>query len=125
MKLYLAGPMRGYKDFNFPAFHAKAAELRAEGYEVFSPAERDEKKYGTEVSKSETGSLTDVAATVGFSLREALGADCKWICEEADGIYLMKGWRASKGANAERALCVALGLLIIDEDNLGHIEGGA
>ena len=41
-KLYVAGPMRGYPDFNFPAFHAAAAALRAKGHIVFNPAEHDE-----------------------------------------------------------------------------------
>ena len=37
--LYIAGPMRGYPDHNFPAFRAAAAALRRAGYGVVNPAE--------------------------------------------------------------------------------------
>ena len=40
MNIYVAGPMRGYPEFNFPSFHAAAAQLRAAGHTVFNPAER-------------------------------------------------------------------------------------
>lgn len=39
MRLYLAGPMTGLPDYNFPAFHAAAAQWRALGWEVENPAE--------------------------------------------------------------------------------------
>lgn len=38
-RIYLAGPMTGLPDLNFPAFHAEAARLRALGYDVVNPAE--------------------------------------------------------------------------------------
>ena len=34
--------MRGYDEFNFPAFHSGAAKLREQGHEVFNPAATDE-----------------------------------------------------------------------------------
>ena len=40
-RVYLAGPMRGYPEFNFPEFFDAAASLRIRGFEVWSPAERD------------------------------------------------------------------------------------
>lgn len=39
MKIYLAGPMTGIKDLNFPRFHGEAARLRALGHQVINPAE--------------------------------------------------------------------------------------
>lgn len=114
MKIYVAGPMRGIPEFNFPAFFAAAEKLRAEGHEVFNPAERDNLRHGTDISKGNTsGDEAQAAKTHGFSLREALKDDTSWICDNADGIAVLPGWENSKGAVAERALGVALGLEII------------
>lgn len=114
MKVYVAGPMRGIKDFNFPAFDAAADELRADGHEVFNPADRDRAVHGADVNKSETGDLSDPAVVAsGFDLRAALGADMEWICRDADAIYLLPGWSNSKGATAERATALALSLVVL------------
>jgi Domain of unknown function (DUF4406) len=115
MKIYLAGPMRGIPEFNFPAFFAATAEMRANGHEVFNPAERDNLRHGTDISKGNaTGDEGLAACEFGFSLREALGSDLAWICSYAEAIVLLPGWRNSRGAKAERAVGIALGLTIID-----------
>jgi hypothetical protein len=36
---YLSGPMTGYEDFNFSAFHEAAKKLRNQGFIIFNPAE--------------------------------------------------------------------------------------
>ena len=108
--IYLAGPMRGIKDFNFPAFHAAAAKLRAEGHHVFNPAECDEETYGTGFNTSETGSFKDIPA---FDLKTALHKDLTFICLTADAIALLPGWEKSKGVAAELATAKALDLEII------------
>lgn len=115
MKAYVAGPMTGIPEFNFPAFNAAAAKLRAEGYEVFNPAERDiERHGGIDISKGNaTGSQEHAAKEHGFSLRDALADDTWWICKEADTIAMLPGWENSKGARAEHALAVALGHKVI------------
>ncbi|MBF3131496.1 DUF4406 domain-containing protein, partial [Pseudomonas aeruginosa] len=41
-RIYLAGPMTGLPEHNFPAFHAEAARLRSLGYQVENPAEHGE-----------------------------------------------------------------------------------
>jgi hypothetical protein len=114
-KIYVAGPMRGYPEFNFPAFRAAAKLLREQGYTVFSPAERDEEVHGEEfASNFPTGSLED-ATNQGFSLRRALYDDLAFITREADAIYMLKGWEKSAGAQAEWATARALDLDIIYE----------
>jgi hypothetical protein len=99
MKIYLAGPMRGIPEFNFPAFHAAANVLRHDGHLVFNPAENDElmEKQG-----------------VPITIRRCLEIDLAWICREADAVALLPGWQNSKGAQAERATAVALGLEVIE-----------
>lgn len=114
MKIYVGGPMRGIPEFNFPAFNAAAAALRDQGHYVFNPAQRDNEKHGTDISKGNIeGCEVKAAKDHGFNLREALGADLAWICAEADAIALLPGWKTSKGATAEHATAVALGLLVL------------
>jgi hypothetical protein len=38
-RVYIAGPMTGHPDWNFPAFHAAASAWRELGWEVINPAE--------------------------------------------------------------------------------------
>ena len=115
MKVYLAGPMRSVPEFKFPAFHAAAAKLRAEGHFVFSPAEKDNERHGADISRGNAdGDEGQAAREHGFSLREALGVDLAWICAEADAIAMLPGWPASKGATAERAVALALGLVVME-----------
>lgn len=101
MKIYLAGPMRGYPEHNFPAFHAWAKQLRDEGYEVFSPAEKGEE---ARLKKN-----PDLQNDLDFR-REVFLMDTTYICKHADAVALMPGWEKSPGANAERALAMAIGI---------------
>ncbi len=108
MKVYLAGPMRGIPHFNFPAFHYAAAELRARGYEVFSPAERDLERHGTDVSVNNfTGSEEQAAKEHGLTIRIALANDLAWIGQHAEAVAFLPGWEVSSGARAEWAVGLA------------------
>ena len=113
--VYIAGPMTGIPEFNFPAFKAAAEKMRAEGHIVFNPAERDiERHGGVDISKGNaSGSQEHAAKEHGFSLREALADDTAWICKEATAIAMLPGWERSRGAMAEHALAVALGHEVI------------
>lgn len=100
MKLYLAGPMRGIPEYNFPAFDLYAGRLRREGHIVFSPAD------GDRWLLLSTGREPDA--------RECFALDTQWLCREADGIVLMPGWENSLGAKAEKALAEAIGLPVTE-----------
>lgn len=107
--------MRGYPEFNFPAFRNASELLRAQGHTVFSPAEKDEQVHGNDFSSQfPTGSLED-ATSQGFSLRRALNDDLSWITEKADAVYMLKGWENSSGALSEWFTARALGLSFIYE----------
>ncbi len=115
MKIYLAGPMRGIPNFNFPAFEKASTMLREQGHIVFSPAERDIEQHGADFAEDNPNGDNELAAKEhGFNLREALAADTQWICLNADAIALLPGWVLSEGASTERSLGKALGLTIIE-----------
>jgi hypothetical protein len=89
-RVYLSGPMSGIVDNNFPAFHRAAAQLRASGLDVVSPAEIQE------------------AGTWELCLR----ADIRELCT-CDAIALMPGWENSKGANLELHVAHRLGMEVM------------
>lgn len=109
-RIYLAGPMRGIPEFNFPTFHAVAWALRQNGHEVFSPAEKDiERHGGVDISKgNKHGSLEQAQDEHKFSLRQALHQDLEYICLHADIVYLLPGWETSSGSMAEHRTAAAL-----------------
>ena len=125
MKVYLAGPMQGIPNFNFPTFIAVAACLRGAGYEVFNPAERDIERHGTDISADNpNGSVAQAEQDHKFSLRDALAEDTAFICKEAEGIVMLPGWERSYGAKAEHALAVALRhkVLYLDDETVEQIK---
>jgi len=89
VKLYIAGPMRGRPEMNFPAFFAAAGILRHLGHEVMNPADPGD------------GFSTD-------DIRPAFGHCLQWIATQADALILLPGSDTSRGARAEMATAVAL-----------------
>jgi hypothetical protein len=97
MRLYLAGPMSGYQQFNFPAFDAAAAKLREQGYEVVSPAELDSPKFRARVLTA-IGTEKDLLGEWG----NCLARDVKLIADSGiEAIVLLRDWHKSRGAKLE------------------------
>lgn len=102
MRLYLAGPMSGIEQFNFPAFYEAAATLRAAGHDIVSPAEMDaDDGIDGEAMASEDGDATKLSLTWA----QLLSRDVLILGDETehavDGIVFLPGWTASRGAKLE------------------------
>jgi hypothetical protein len=101
-EIYIAGPMSGYPEFNFPAFFAAQKKLEAEGWKVWNPAAKEE---DLETPEMESFAKGDSAGLVseGWDYRGAF----KWDCEKViygNAIYMLPGWEYSPGATAEHAI---------------------
>ena len=99
-KVYIAGPMRGLPDFNYPKFDQYAQAHRAVGWEVENPVEIGA-GYGTpEQVNADPALLAAVMAAEIHAL------------ETCDAIYLLDGWQNSEGARKELAVAIAYRLKI-------------
>jgi hypothetical protein len=97
MRVYTAGPMTHYPQFNFPKFIALAAKLRAAGYEVVSPAELDNEADRARAMASPDGSPIHYES--GMTHGDFLARDVKIIADGGiEAIVVLPGWERSKGA---------------------------
>jgi len=102
MNIYIAGPMTGLKDFNFPAFFAAEAQFNELGHTCFNPAQMDIDADGVD----RTGMNGDEHVP---NIKEIARRDVDAVFE-CDMVYMLKGWERSNGALAEHRLAVWLGL---------------
>lgn len=97
MTYYLAGPMAGYAEHNFPLFEAVATRLRGQGYDIRSPHE---------VDHGETPEQRGSKPYAEYLKKDFL------LMLTCDGIILLPGWQQSRGATAELNLAVTTGMSI-------------
>jgi hypothetical protein len=116
---YIAGPMRGYKHFNFPAFDEAEALGVSLGWHVLSPASTDRSLGFDETSDSLEGFDMEAAIDRDIAMIRSLRAD------DGDAIVMLPGWEKSKGARAEHALAVWMGLAILDARTFEPMEAAA
>ena len=85
-KLYIAGPMSGYDDLNYPLFNGVAKLLRDADWEIVNPAEFE----------------PNLPEGLSFNARHAifLREDFAELAT-CSGIVLLPGWADSTGANCE------------------------
>lgn len=92
-RVYVAGPMSGIAEHNFPAFNEAASRLRAQGLVVVNPAELN------------VGQEGDWAACMRRDVAEMVTCDT---------LALLPGWDRSRGALVEVRLARDLGLRVIE-----------
>lgn len=90
-RIYIAGPMTGLPDLNFPAFHAEAARLRAQGHTVINPAE--------------------INPDTSMSWQQCMRTDIAQLVT-CDAVQLLPGWERSKGATLEHHIAERLDLVV-------------
>lgn len=90
--IYIAGPMTGIVDFNYPEFHRVAKKLRSKGLIVENPAENKEPE-----CKSWEGYMR-------LGIAQLI---------KCDAILLLANWAESKGAIVEHKLACDLGMKVI------------
>lgn len=88
--LYVAGPMTGLPGLNFDSFFEADKRLRDAGYEVLNPADR-------------------AGRTVGMPWEWYL-RECLKDVLLSDGLALLDGWQASRGARLEHHVATELHL---------------
>ena len=104
-RIYIAGPMSGLPEFNFPAFNAVAKHFRDRGWVVFNPAEKEVEKTINNAAY-ETGD-SSLAIKEGFNFREVYMWDLEKVVV-SDAIYMLEGWENSPGARGEHAVAIAV-----------------
>lgn len=104
-RVYIAGPMRGYPQFNFPAFDAARDAWAARGWEVVSPADMDRQQDGLD----ENNPSPDQNHSFAHYMRRDINALLK-----VDAVAFLPGWEASTGANVEKVVAQALNLDLYD-----------
>ena len=94
--LYVAGPMTGLPEFNYPAFNEAAEQLMVKGFAVFNP-----------VTAEERNPTPGIPQDWDWYMRHALR-----MVLDSDGIALLPDWEKSKGATLEVVVANALGLTV-------------
>lgn len=106
-RIYVAGPMRGYPDFNFPAFDAARDRLLGYGWRVISPADIDRQQDLCVIQPHHVYANRDTQVIIDLARNNPTGNN---------SLYMLRGWEKSKGASAEHALAKWLELQIVYQE---------
>jgi nucleoside 2-deoxyribosyltransferase len=101
--VYIAGPVTGYENENREAFFSTERKLVAEGCRVINPARISDK-----VREKKP------LATWPDFMRE----DLKYLLK-CDSVYMLIGWKKSRGARIEHFLAKILEMKIVYQESEG------
>ena len=108
--VYIAGPMRGLPNFNFPAFDKARDEYEARGFNPISPADLDRLAGDDTISPEDAEKPENQRRFVARDVAVLQGLRP----ENGDRVAVLPGWEKSRGASAEVFLGRWLGLRIED-----------
>lgn len=91
--VYIAGPMRGMPERNYPAFHEAEARLVELGHEVINPARIEDE-------------------WTGVDWAGCLRRDIALIVTRCSMVAALPGWQRSKGASLEVHVARELGMRV-------------
>lgn len=97
-RVYVAGPMTGLPEHNFPAFHAATARLRWHGYVVCCPTENGAPEGGKSWAHYMRRDLADLLT--------------------CDAVVTLPGWQSSRGASLEVFIACQLDMRVLTADEL-------
>lgn len=104
---YLAGPMSGIPQYNFPFFEMVASTLRFQGYNILSPAEMDDDGIREASFNSPNGE--GAGAIQDQTWGDFLARDVKLVSDQVDGVIVLPGWKRSRGARLELLVACSTG----------------
>jgi len=107
--VYLAGPMSGIPQFNYPLFQKVAETLRERGQTVINPAEMDDPAVREVSMVSEDGNFGEDGKVAGHTWGDFLSRDVKIVADLADEVCLLPDWETSRGARTEAFIALNVG----------------
>lgn len=105
---YLAGPMRGYVNYNYPLFNAAAKRLRALGYKIENPADTD-----AEVQERANAAEHPLSVYMERDLADVA---------RSDAVFVLPGWEKSQGAMIEVTVAFMLGHPVFSLPTFERVE---
>ena len=113
--IYIAGPMRSIPYYNFHAFDIARDFLIADGWKkVFSPADMDRANGFDALKKEWPKDYNWSVIPEAFEFEKCIDR-CIEVVRKCDAIYMLRGWKRSKGAKAEHAVAEWCGKEVLFE----------